>query len=312
MPEQYLVPKRLLHWFPSLRGAVWRFEAALFGGAFGLLGRLSPARASALAGGLFRVFGPLSGKAEKVRRNLAIAFPELSAGQRRKQVRATFGHLGRAMAELAQAPRLWAEREQRLEVVVEDPRIEPLVPGRAAVLVSAHVGAWQYTTLVGPWYGVRLSSLYAPESNPHMRRLFLKLRAGLGGEWLSRDNSMRSLVRELSAGHCVGLVTDIRVDAGEELTLFGQPAPTNLAPAKLALRFGCPLIAVRGDRLPGCRYRLSLARLIEPDPEIDDAELQARQMSQALNEEFERWIRARPGEWACMKRRWPKALDRRV
>jgi KDO2-lipid IV(A) lauroyltransferase len=29
-----------------------------------------------------------------------------------------------------------------------------------------------------------------------------------------------------------------------------------------------------------------------------------------MNLEFERWIRQSPGQWVCMKRRWPRSPSR--
>lgn len=310
MPQQYLIPRRVLKRFPGLQSIVWRLEALIFSGAIRFLAVLPPHVANRVAADLFYLFGPSTAKAEKVRRNLRIAFPELPARELRQRVRQTFAHLGKAMAELAQAQKLWRERERRLEVHVEDPSIEPIIKGAPVIFVTAHVGAWQYTTLIGPHYNVALTSLYAPESNPHMRELFFKLRHGLGGTWLSRDHSTRKLMRELGSGHSIGLVTDIRVDEGEPLPLFGHEAPTNTVPARLALRYQCPLITVRAERLSGARYRIVLSRLIKPDPGLDNADAKAAQMSREMNLEFERWIEASPGEWACMKRRWPKEIDR--
>ncbi len=31
-------------------------------------------------------------------------------------------------------------------------------------------------------------------------------------------------------------------------------------------------------------------------------------MMRRVNEHFEVWIREKPGEWMCMKRRWPKPI----
>jgi KDO2-lipid IV(A) lauroyltransferase len=46
-------------------------------------------------------------------------------------------------------------------------------------------------------------------------------------------------------------------------------------------------------------------RLISPDAASTSADEQALGMTREMNLEFERWIRQTPGEWVCMKRRWP-------
>jgi KDO2-lipid IV(A) lauroyltransferase len=205
---------------------------------------------------------------------------------------------------------VFAARKERVEIVIEDPQIQPLQLGKPAVIVTAHVGAWQYVAMLGQLCGVRLTSLYAPEINPRVRPLFLRLRESMGCHWLSRDESARALLKELAAGNCVGFAADTRFDQGRMVEFCGQEAMTNTAAARLALRFGCPLIAVRCDRLPGQRYRMVLAKLIEPEPDARDADAQALRMTREMNREFERWIRRDPGRWVCMKRRWPREIEK--
>lgn len=309
MPDVYLVPKRLLRAVPALGKLFKQADVWLLRAAFGVLARVSPAAAGRIAGGLFGWLGPHGAQSQKVRRNLRIVFPERSTREIEELTRATFRHVGVAAAELLHAPRMLAERETRFEIVSEDPRIATLRPGSPAVIVTAHVGAWQYVAMLGQLSGVRLTSLYAPEINPRVRPVFLRLREAMGCQWLSRDDSARPLLRELAAGNCVGFAADTRFDQGRPVEFFGHEAMTNTAAARLALRFRCPLVAVRCDRLPGGRYRMVLAKLISPDPDGGDTDEQALRMTREMNHEFERWIRRDPGQWVCMKRRWPREVE---
>lgn len=306
MPDLYLLPKRVLSAVPALGRALKQADVWLLRGVFGLLARLPPARAERLAAALFGWFGPRGAQSEKVRKNLRIVFPDRDEAGIEQLTRESYRHVGVAAVELLNAPRMLAARDARFELVIEDSRIQPLRPGTPAVIVTAHVGAWQYVAMLGQLCGVRLTSLYAPEINPRVRPLFLRLREAMGCHWLSRDDSARALLKELAAGNCVGFATDTRFDQGRMVEFCGHEAMTNTAAARLALRFGCPLIAVRCDRLPGQRYRMVLARLIEPEPGCTDTDQQTLGMTREMNREFERWIRRDPGRWVCMKRRWPR------
>lgn len=308
MPDVYLVPKRLLRAMPALGRVLAHVDVWLLKAAFGLLGALPQRSAAGLAAGLFGLVGPAGPQGEKVRRNLRIVFPRCNDTELRRLTRATFRHMGVATAELVHARHVIAARETRIEMLTEDAAIPPLRPGAPAVIVTAHVGAWQYVAMLGQLAGVRLTSLYAPELNPLVRPLFLDLREAMGCRWLSRDDSAKPLLRELAAGNCVGFATDTRFDQGRMVSFCGHEAMTNTAAARLALRYNCPLITVRCDRLPGERYRMVLTRLISPDPACASADEQALGMTREMNLEFERWIRETPGQWVCMKRRWPRNL----
>ena len=52
--------------------------------------------------------------------------------------------------------------------------------------------------------------------------MMLRLRGRLPVQLLSRDNSMRTLMAELSRGATVGLGSDVRLDGGEMIPFFGH------------------------------------------------------------------------------------------
>lgn len=277
-----------------------------------LLRSLPTETAFRLARGTLRLLGPLTPMWEKVGRNHAIAFPELSLAERRRLRRHTFAFLGESVAELVLAPRIWQAAEQRIEWQV-DPGVQVLLEaGRPLVMVTGHVGAWQLTNLVSRRWNTGLCSLYAEESNPRLAVLLLRLREGLGARWRPSAGGIRTLLEELRAGHSVGLACDTRMDQGEELPFFGQRVLGNTVPARLALRTGCPLVPVLAERLPGRRYRISVQAPVAPDETEGDDAARARAMSAQLMSRFEAWVRERPAEWMCLARRFPKELDKSV
>jgi KDO2-lipid IV(A) lauroyltransferase len=96
---------------------------------------------------------------------------------------------------------------------------------------------------------------------------------------------------------------DQRVDSGEPVPFFGCEAPTTISPAWLALKLNCPLIPVQIERTGNARFRAVFHRPIltggKPDEQTDPL-----QVTEDLNHLFESWIRKRPDQWLCMKRRW--------
>ena len=307
MSKQYLIPQRLSARFPALQRTAWRLEDAFFGGCFWLLRRLPAALAVRLAKNLFATLGPMTKKASTVRKNLTVAFPTKDAAQIKRMTKDLFGHLGIAVVELALLERLWEERAQRIEFVA-DKTVTPLLQsGNAIVFVTAHVGAWQLCNLIAPHYGLSITTVYAPEANCFLNARLLRLRQAFQCQLAPRDGSMRVLMRELGAGHAIGLAVDTRLDSGEPIPFFGVDAPTNSAPARLALRYNCALVPLHVQRLPGMRYKVELCEPINAADTTASVDAQALQMTRDLNVVFEQWIRSTPTEWMCLKRRWPRA-----
>jgi KDO2-lipid IV(A) lauroyltransferase len=310
LAKYYFFPREFAKRRPQLIGLGWRLEALVIRCVIWVMRHQPIESSTRLARALFATFGPFTQVARRVRRNLVVAFPERSESQHRRLVREIFGNLGVTLAELAQLDRIWADRERRFEFVAA-PEIEFLrEKNRPAVLVTAHVGAYTLTSFVAANYEFPLTMLYLPESNPHVRDLVLRLYRALPVDLQSRNNSVRTLLTALAHGRAVGLACDGKRDAGEPVPFFGHVMLANTVPARLALRYGCELIATRAERLSGGRYRITMLPPIRPaDPTATEAD-QARNMTQQLNGIFENWIRATPGEWMCLARRWPKDVER--
>ncbi|MEQ8264442.1 hypothetical protein [Pseudohaliea sp.] len=307
MAQYYFVPKPLAERFPALGRAAQALEAALLKGLFWCVQRLRPEQATRVAGALFATVGPWTQKARKADTNLSIAFPERDAAWRKRTVKEVFRSLGMAAAELLKLEQLWQERDRRIAFHWSDAAREHIEAGRPAVFVCAHVGAWQLTNLIARERDLRISTVYAPESNPAVHTLVQDLRRSFGVRLVPTDDGVRPLIKELKDGHSVGLATDTRLQTGELLPFFGREALTNTTAARLALRTGAALIPIHCERLGGARYRVEvLDPLTAEDAEagLDD---KALDLSRQMNAQFEAWIRETPGQWICLKRRWPKA-----
>jgi KDO2-lipid IV(A) lauroyltransferase len=307
VPDFYFIPKRLARKTPALVALAQRIEGAGFRLLFWLIQKLPLEAASRLAAFVFGLVGPHTDKARKAHENLAIAFPESSEQWRRQTVRDIFRHLGYSAVELLKLDQIWRERDRRIEVVMQPRAREHMASGRATVFFTAHLGPWQVANLVPRQYGFRNNTLYAPESNPVLRGLMLELRSAFGGELIPADAGARPMIKTLRAGDSISMAADTRPDAGKLVPFFGRDALTSTITAGIALHSGVPLVPVRGERLPGCRYRFTVFDpLVAPDPDAPQKE-QALALTAQINRLFEEWIREHPEQWICLKRRWPKA-----
>lgn len=306
MPKYYLLPKRLVDRVSWIETPVWMLEA----GAFQLLlgvARILPYPAVAFV--FSRILGTLGYRNAKkrrvVRRNIAHVMPEASETAREAIVRQVFRATGLAAAELFLLDRLWRHRARRIEFDIH-PEVKTVIrPGQGIIFATAHAGAWQLCNFLGRHEGFAPSVLYARERNPWLHRFFLARRRAFGGRMVPSTGGARDFIRELAAGHWVGAAFDTRVDQGEMVPFFGVAAPTNTLPAILALR-GYPLVPIRTVRLPGHRFRIEVLAPLRPRDPHAPRKAQVSDLTAQLNDLFEAWIREDPGQWICMKRRWPK------
>lgn len=307
MPQFYLVPKNLARKAPALAKLAQSFETFVFRGIFWLMRRLSLRRATALAAFFFGLVGPLGDKANKARRNLAVAFPDASPQWIEQTTRGIFRHLGISAAELLKLEQIWEQREQRLEFVLEAGAREHLEAKGATVFVCAHVGAWQLTNFIARHMDLNISTIYAPESNAALRDIMLDLRHHMGVNLIPSDAGVRPLIKELNSGNSIGMAMDTRLDSGKLIPYFGVEALTNTTGARLALRSGAALIPINAVRLPGERFRITVYNPLVSHNLEASLDEQSVELSTQINLCFENWIQETPEQWICLKRRWPKA-----
>ena len=295
---------------PALRRARWRAEAGLLQLFWAVCAALEPGTASAFGRRLLGAIGPSLGKTAPIRRNLMLAFPGLDESARAALLRAVWGNAGAVLGEYPHFKAICHDDFEGHFEYVERWNLDDYRAGRRhGVFVSAHVGNWELCAAAAGRQGIPITVIYAPSRNPFIDRLLRRRREALGCRLVSLDGGARPLMRELGERRSVGLVVDARDDDGLPIPFFGLDKWTTLAPARLALRFGCDLIPVRVERVGDARFRLTVHEPVRPDLALGSDKDRAIQMMGEVNRLFEGWIREQPQQWLCTKRAWPKEIE---
>jgi len=281
------------------------FQAAALWTSWTVLALLPHRAALWVAGLIAQTIGPDLSFQKKIEENLGIAFPEQSAIDIRRLSRRIWRHVGVVGAEYTHYHPSRLGPGGDIEIVGWE-ETERLARRGPLIYVGAHVGPWELPPVVLSQLGVDFMAIYSPRTNPFADRQIQRSRnrtaprcrlvpKGVG--------AVRSAVEHLRRGDAVFLLADQRVIGGDILPFFGRQAETTTTPARLARRFGCPILPVLAERLDGAGYRVTFSAPLLPDPSRP-AEEDERALTIAINTLFETWIRERPEQWFCLKRRW--------
>ncbi|WP_143061977.1 lysophospholipid acyltransferase family protein [Faunimonas pinastri] len=259
--------------------------------------------ASGLMGKIWRVAAPLTYRHERVMRNLEIGFPGLTKAARRKIAAEQWENLGRTFGESFLIDRL----------IADDSRFDNNIPdeignrfrggGTGAVITGMHSANWEVAGRpISEFFPV--IGLYQRLSNPLSDTYVVGLRTQVfGGGMLSKSRETPKRIMEwVRDGNAVAMLADLREARGVAVQFFGQETTANPFPAMVARRLGVPLIVGRAIRLPGVRFRIEAVEI--PVPQTEDAAIDVQVATQAIQKQFERWIRERPGEWMWVNDRW--------
>ena len=256
-----------------------------------------------------RWVGPKTRRQKLVMRNLKAAFPEKSEAEIQSIALASWGSLGRMVAEYVFLDRLFdfdpaSDKPGRIEVsgipIFLDLRDNP----RPFIVFTAHSGCFELLPVAGASFGLSVTVLFRPPNNPYIGDKVFEFRSARMGKLVpSHAGSSFALARTLEEGGGVGVLVDQKFTRGVQTQFFGQPVQTNPLLAKLARQFNCEVYPARSIRLPGNRYRLEIEPRMELPRKADGA-LDVNATAQMLNDKVESWVREYPEQWLWYHDRW--------
>lgn len=262
--------------------------------------------ASALGGWLCRRIGPWLPVSRDAERNLRRCFPEKSPKEIRRLLVGMWDNLGRVFGEYPHLGdfRLYAPRSH-VEVIGAENVDLLREDGKPGIFFSAHLGNWEIAALSVSRRGLPIALIYRAPNNPVVDALIQWARSHVVHETMPKgtEGARRALAILRDGGH-LGMLVDQKMNDGIPVPFFGRPAMTAPALAQFALRFDCPAVPVRVERVRGTRFRITLSPPLEIE-KTGDRHRDILAFMTRVNAIIEGWIRERPEQWLWLHRRWP-------
>jgi KDO2-lipid IV(A) lauroyltransferase len=232
--------------------------------------------------------------------------------------RAMYASLGASLVEFA-LMMVWGRRALRhLAVRIDEAsraRWEALLgEGRGVVVAASHTGNWDLAACAVA-QDLELLVVTKHLSVRWMDRLWQSTRARLGVHLQDARGAVDRARVVLRRGGAVAMLVDqvpIAARHGSLVDFLGRPALTDRAPAALAASMRVPLVVAAGRRLPDGRHVLHVLEVLlppaRPAPLPRGWVLHATRAATAALDAF---VRAHPGQWLWLHRRWKPMLPRR-
>ncbi len=234
------------------------------------------------------------------------AWPEPSA----RIARRVFHHFAYNIVDFLRLP---AMDRARLAAAIDVEGLEHLMDalarGRGVILLSGHIGNWEWGGAFFTLSGIRVKAVALPHGAGRVTRFFDERRRAKGIEVLPFAGSTFVMVETLHAGGVIGLIVDRDyAHQGIPMQFFDATTMVPRAHASLALRTGAALVPGFCLRGQGGRHRL----LIRPPVPVADLEALApeRRIEALVGRclgEFEAVIAAHPDQWLVFAPIWPVA-----
>jgi Kdo2-lipid IVA lauroyltransferase/acyltransferase len=240
-------------------------------------------------------------------RNLALAYPQMSARERGRIVRGEFISLGRQLAEVCLFPRYTRENVSRVVVYEGFENFErAYARGKGVLFLTGHIGAWELSAFAHSLQGHPLSIVMRSLDNPYVDGLLQRYRTMHGNRTVDKDDFVRGLLSAMRAGETVGILMDTNMTPpqGVFVDFFGIPACTASGLARIALRTDAAVV-------PGFTvWDAQLSKyVLHFDPAVElirtgDNEADIIANTAKFTRVIEDVVRRYPDQWLWVHRRW--------
>lgn len=240
---------------------------------------------------------------------------ELSVDQRRALARENFRRIGEGYAcGIRTSLMTWEKLAPHLEFAHFD-RVHAATarqPDRSVIIAIGHFGNFEvFTWIKVAFPGRQLATTYRGLRQETATRALLRIRERSGCLFFERRREAAALRRALRTQPLLlGLLADQHDGTGVRVPFFGQEAGTSVAPALLALRYGCPLFTAFCFRTGLAQWRLEVGEEI-PTHEVTGERRSLEAIATDLNRSFEAAVRRDPANWFWVHRRWKPARSPR-
>lgn len=243
------------------------------------------------------------------RRNLDIAFPEMSEPERKRLLHRSFASLGRLLGEFSQLPRATPEKLRQLieydEVGLAHLR-EAERNKRGVIFLTGHLGCWELHSFGWSALEYPLSFLVRPLDNPRIEEMIEGVRTRFGNRAIDKQSAARQSLRVLREGGTLGVLSDLNTQTREGVFVpfFGKLACTTAGIATLALKTDAvviPTCAVWDKKRK--RYFFHgdpPVELVRTGDHTKDIEVNTARFAAAV----EHMVRLYPDQWLWIHKRW--------
>jgi KDO2-lipid IV(A) lauroyltransferase len=240
-------------------------------------------------------------------RNLELALPKVSEGERTRILRGVYRSLGRQLVEFCRMDRYTPENTRdwiRTEGL--EHYLAAKARGRGVLIVTGHLGAWELSSFYHSLMGYPMGMVIRRLDNRRLDDYVNRIRCLHGNRVLHKDDFARGLLTAMRGGETVGILMDTNMSPpqGVFVEFFGRLACTASGLARVALKTGAAV-------LPGFMvWEVAEQKyVLRFGPELTfvrtgDAEADALAATQMCASATEEWIRRYPDQWLWIHRRW--------
>lgn len=241
-----------------------------------------------------------------VQRNLKFAYPSWTERQTAAVARRVFQNLGMSIVEVLELRRLSrGDVLARCSLTGEDHLLRALAAGRGIVLVSGHLGNWEFgLQYLACRFATPIHLVVNPVGPRAIDAWFNRLRTRFGNRIIAKRKAFPAMRQAIREGGIVALMVDLsRLKQSVEVAFFGRRARASHAAALLAARCGATVMPIFSHRTPEGRIAIELGPPLASQP-LRNLREDLKRTTQLLTDRVEAAVRRHPDQYLWVQKRW--------
>ena len=267
-----------------------------------------PLQCSLFGGALLGRIAWLLGVRRKVSRiNISTAFPEKSSAEVNRIGSASYANSGRFMVEFIRQRRMGRKYFEKYITVEKTAALEKALNHTTGVIgLTFHFGNWEYYGVSNAFLGKEISFLVGKQRNSLVDGYINRLRSSQGAKLLTRDVSMRGIIKIARKGGIVCWLSDQSAGKnGLVVDFFGHPASTPRGAAAFSVKLNMPITCGFMVREKGPYQRFVVKEFLLPNPDLPKREAEI-ELTQRYTKVLEEMIKEYPELYWWSHRRWKR------
>ena len=237
--------------------------------------------------------------------NLKSAFASQKSPEELRQItKRVYRNMVQTFVEVLNLTKINRKYADRYVEVVNMDRIRNAAKsGRGTILLTAHFGDWELSSLVSSVEGFPILVLVREQKMKRLNELLNRLRESNGCKVIRKGMDVKNILKALYGKNIVGILSD--QDAGKNgvfVDFFGRPTSYHSGPFEIAKHTGSLILPNFIVRTGGPYHKLYLEEYIDfqKSQNTDDIKSDIQKFAKLLED----YVRKYPDQWLWLHKRW--------
>jgi len=262
---------------------------------------------SALGEYIGKYFGPLFRNKTIAKKNILIAFPNISEEEINSIINSMWKNIGRIFGEYVHINKFSVVDEKKVKIIfINRKNIEMLKNNNyPIVFFSGHFANFELMARCLRELGFNIGAIYRPLNNIFLNPVmeFIRKKYICPIQIEKSQKGTKKLIKHISTNNPLALMIDQRLSSSIRVPFFNKPATTTTTPAQLAIKYNALLVPVFIKRIKNTNFEFFIEEPLLIN-KTNNYEKDIFNITQNMNHKIEEFIKKDPAHWLWSHDRW--------